>query len=471
MEVGERERPLVGRVLALEPRQRVAVGERIATRLVREEEFPAEPVGRRQLMIHVGRELILFEGRRDDRGHLAAFEQLRAIPAAVEPAVARGDEVGAVGELGLQQLPRDGVDDVEVDRPMPRGPDGGGEGVDARVGAIVGERSRQEHGIARLVYERGVRLRPLVRAEEERLVPDDRAANRAAALMAIEDRLLDPGAVEEEIVGHQRVVLVVVVDAAAEAVGAAFAHEREVAAAVPPRACVVEARLQLDFLERLGRRRHVAGERTAAVVDRPARSVDTAVAAQEIGDVDAIEHEAVVRRARAVHARGDRRVVVRQQLADVGRDARLDDQQLREVPGRRRQRIELFLIERALDGHRTGRHHSRVRDDVDGLGQRADLERDIDRRHLRGRHGDAFSPQRFEPGQLEGHAKRAGREEAGFPVAAGVRRDRSYASGVDVRERDRHAGNGGPARIGHLSEQPGARPCLGADWTNQEHKE
>ena len=222
MEVGERERPLVGRVLALEPRQRVAVGERIATRLVREEVFPAEPVGRRQLMIHVGRELILFEGRRDDRGHLAAFEQLRAIPAAVEPAVARGDEVGAVGELGLQQLPRDGVDDVEVDRPMPRGPDGGGEGVDARVGAIVGERSRQEHGIARLVYERGVRLRPLVPAEEERLVPDDRAANRAAPLMAIEDRLLDPGAIEEEIVGHQRVVLVVVVDAAAEAVGAAL---------------------------------------------------------------------------------------------------------------------------------------------------------------------------------------------------------------------------------------------------------
>ena len=46
VEVGERERPLIGRLLALEPGQRVAVGQRIAARLVREEELPAQPVGR-----------------------------------------------------------------------------------------------------------------------------------------------------------------------------------------------------------------------------------------------------------------------------------------------------------------------------------------------------------------------------------------------------------------------------------------
>ena len=80
------------------------------------------------------------------------------------------------------------------------------------------------------------------------------------------------GSVEEEVVGHQGVVLMVVVAGAVEGVGAALRHQREVAAAVAAGARVVQARLQLDFLQRFRRRRDVSRERSAAVVDRAART-------------------------------------------------------------------------------------------------------------------------------------------------------------------------------------------------------
>jgi len=79
VEVGERERALAGQLLALVARQRVAVGQRVAARLVGEEELPAEPVRLRQLVVEVARELILVERRRDHGQDLAALEQLVAL--------------------------------------------------------------------------------------------------------------------------------------------------------------------------------------------------------------------------------------------------------------------------------------------------------------------------------------------------------------------------------------------------------
>jgi hypothetical protein len=54
VEVGERERPLVGRVLPLVPCQGVAVGERVAARLVGKKVLAAEPVRLGQLVVDVG---------------------------------------------------------------------------------------------------------------------------------------------------------------------------------------------------------------------------------------------------------------------------------------------------------------------------------------------------------------------------------------------------------------------------------
>ena len=458
MEVGQRERALIGRILALEPGQGVAVGQRIAARLVRKEVLSAHPVRLGQLMIEVGRELILLECRRHDRNDLAALEHLCAVPPAVVPVGAGRNQVGPVGKPRLQQRSRNWVDHAEVDRTVNRIPDGRREVVDACVRAIVGERPRHEHGIARLVHEGGLGLRPLIGPEEERPVPDNRTADGAAPFMPIEDRLVDAGPVEEKVVGHQRVVLVVVVAAAAEAVGAALRDQREVAASVAAGTGVVQARLQLDLLQRFGRGCDVARQRPAAVVDRAARPVDAAVAAQQVGHVDAIEDEAVVGGPGSVHAGRDRSIVVGQQLADVGGDPWLDDQELGEIARGCRQRIELFLIERSLHGHRSRRDHFRACYDLDGLGEAADLERHVDRRHFRGRDREPVAPQLFESAELERDSVRAWCQESNFPVAGRASRDRAHAACFDHGERDRNARNAAPGGVGDPSHQSGVCP-------------
>src|SRR5262245_11482929 len=100
------------------------------------------------------------------------------------------------------------------------------------------------------------------------------------------------------------------IEAAVESVRAALRDELEGPAAVAARRRVVKAGLQFDLLERFERRRDVPRKRTATLVNRSPRSVDPAVAAEQVGDVDAVEHEAVVCSARAVHARRDGGVVV-----------------------------------------------------------------------------------------------------------------------------------------------------------------
>ena len=79
VEVGQRERPLLvscssrsWRVSALP----LASGSRLGW--FEKKNFPLNLCDWRQLVIHVGRELMLIEGRRDDGDHLAALEQLAA---------------------------------------------------------------------------------------------------------------------------------------------------------------------------------------------------------------------------------------------------------------------------------------------------------------------------------------------------------------------------------------------------------
>ena len=68
---------------------------------------------------------------------------------------------------------------------------------------------------------------------------------------------IEAGAIEEEIVGDQLVVLKVMIEAAVQIVRAALRDELEGAAAVAARSRVVEAGLQFDLLERFERRRDV----------------------------------------------------------------------------------------------------------------------------------------------------------------------------------------------------------------------
>ena len=120
---------------------------------------------------------------------------------------------------------------------------------------------------------------------------------------------------------------------------------------------------------------------------------------------------------RAVHARRDRRVVVREQLADVGGHAWLDDQQLGEVARRGRQRLEL-----ASDPACAPRSSSADTISAFAVTSTASASVpissvDVDRRHFGRRDREAFAPQRLEPAELEADAIGARRQKARLPVA------------------------------------------------------
>ena len=76
------------------------------------------------------------------------------------------------------------------------------------VGAIVGQRPRHSHGVAGFVDVAGLRVGALIRAEEERLVADDRPAQREALPRCARSvGLVDAGAIEEVVVRGQAIVL------------------------------------------------------------------------------------------------------------------------------------------------------------------------------------------------------------------------------------------------------------------------
>ena len=195
------------------------------------------------------------------------------------------------------------------------------------------ERLRQDRDAARGRHEPGLGLRALVAAEEEDLVLAQRAADREAALVAARLRLGDAVLLIEEVVRVQLLVLEVEMRRPLEDVGAAAGDELEVAAARPAGRGVVEAGLQLDFLERVGRRRHV-------VVQRP-------FVARQVRRVDAVEEQARAGGARAVDRRRDVAGAVDEHGRQIGADARFGRQQVREAAGRRRNDFELGAAQTA----------------------------------------------------------------------------------------------------------------------------
>ena len=122
---------------------------------------------------------------------------------------------------------------------------------------------------------------PLVVAEEERLVPEDRTAERAAELVRVEGRLGGG----EEVPGVERLVAVVLEHRAAELVGAradAQVHDGPAEHAELRRRIVG---LHLEFLDRFERGRDV-DERVQRLVVRHA--VEQVVVARPWHAVDAV---------------------------------------------------------------------------------------------------------------------------------------------------------------------------------------
>ena len=181
------------------------------------------------------------------------------------------------------------------------------------------ERLRQDRDAARRRHETGFGLRALVAAEEEDLVPAQRAAGREAPLVAASLRLGDAVLLVEVIVGVQLFVLKAVMAGPLEDVGAAAGDELKVPSARPAGRGVVQAGLQLDFLQRVGRRGHV-------VVQRP-------FVAGQVRRIDAVEEQARAGGARAVDRRRDVAGAVHEHGRQIGADARFGREQVREAAG------------------------------------------------------------------------------------------------------------------------------------------
>ncbi len=285
----------------------------------------------------------------------------------------------------------------------------------------------------------------MVRPEEEGLVLDERAANRATPFVAAQHWTFDAGPVEEEVVGVQLFVLEVVIDRAVELVRATLGDELEVAAAVAPRSGVVEAGLQLDFFERLRRWRDVPRQRAATLFDCAPVAVDAAVAAEQVGDINAVVNETVVSGARAVDAGRDGSVVIREQFADVSGHPLLDHQQLSEVPRGGRQPFEFLAIQRPDCSGRVGRDHFLVAGHLDALADIAYLKLDIDRRQLGCGHGNFIPHEPFETTRLEIEAVDSSGQEARLPFPCGIGSDNTllpclHFSQCDSRIRERGTG-------------------------------
>ena len=95
---------------------------------------------------------------------------------------------------------------------------------------------------------------PLVVGEEERPVPEQRAAERAAELVLLEVRLGAAGAVVEEVVGVERVVAVELEAAAVRDVGARLDLQVHDAAERAAELGRVGRGLQLELVERVDAR-------------------------------------------------------------------------------------------------------------------------------------------------------------------------------------------------------------------------
>ena len=239
-------------------------------------------------------------------------------------------------------------------------------------------------------------------------------------------RLLEPGALARPGVGVERVVLVGPEHVAAEALRAALGDQPQLAGrrAAVLRLIVRGQHLHLgDGVEVLRAHHEAAG---GADADRR-RAVDGGhelVGAAAVDRRDAGGERAGAGRHRAAHVAAD----------DAGRQLR----DLRRAASAERRFRDLLGAHRAADHRRI--HERRRRLDLDGLAQRADLERDVDADVDAGVDRHARLGDRLEAGQRRGDAVVADRHvgEGVEPRLVGHRP--ALDAGADADERDVHAG-------------------------------
>ena len=279
-------------------------------------------------------------------------------------------------------------------------------------------------------------------AEEERLVLHDRTAEAAAELAEAERRLFGV----EEVLGVERVVAQELVGDARIAVRARLDLQIDDGAGGAAELRGVVAGLDAELFDRLGGR-HDHGE-----------------AEEERVVVDAVEHPVVLIGALAVRA--DRHAALARRHGARARrpfgGAGDEQAELNEVAPVQRQAAHLFLVDDLADRRGLGIDDRTLGDDVHGLGDVAEREREVDARDLIDveRHGRLHDP--LEAGQLGGHFIAADRHVGNEVVALVVADHLLPPAGIQV-----DGGDGGPGhdRAGAAGFGDGADQAAGGALT------
>ena len=206
----------------------------------------------------------------------------------------------------------------------------------------------------------------LVVREDERLVLDDRAADRAAELVLREVALRPSRAVVEPVVGVEGIVAQELEDAAVELVRPRLDLEADDAAQRLAELGRVGARLELELLESVRAREDDHGLEPGLVV------------------VDPVEHVVVVARALAVRGEPRRRTpgqaarAVDVPSGDAAQDAGHRAGEAHEVAAVEGQGLDLLLDDGGAEIGRRGLQERRLGLDLDDLGHGAELERNVD---------------------------------------------------------------------------------------------
>ena len=274
---------------------------------------------------------------------------------------------------------------------------------------------------------------PLVAREEERLVGDNRPANRAAELVQLQ-RLLDVVVLARRI---QRIVAPVLEDGAGESIAAALADDRDVAAGAEPAFRRREAGVHAEFRHRLHRR-----------LQPELRPGGVQVARARVPDVGAVHAVVVqvvllVRLAVEPH-RGPAAVA-------VARGAGGERHQVGEVAAVDRQ--VLHFLRRDVDADPGGRQvqHRGGGDHVHLFGKRGDAQLDLDGLDLRDAQDDVAGLG-LEARELDLDDVRPGGEVGHDIGAVTFGDDRADAAVGLRRDGDRHAGQRTLALVEHLAK-------------------
>ena len=226
---------------------------------------------------------------------------------------------------------------------------------DGREVAVAHGRRRNERRPRRRTL---LLLCPLVGPEEERTILRDGSAEGAAVLLPLQ-AIVHAG--REEVGGVDLVMTEVPEPEAAELVGAGAGHRVDHRPHVPAVFGAEAVGLDAELLQRVGVRHRVGCVVVVVVVRSAVEHVVDRVAARAA-------------RRDGLHARIRR---AREQVAAVGQHPGHELEQVRRIAPVERQLLEPFLIDDGLQGARHRVDRARLTGHGEGLGDRADLEPDV----------------------------------------------------------------------------------------------